>query len=146
MRCSCFWYFLTVTVTVPKIFSKVFVSICRGPPFWGILGGTFLYFLSNLQYFLIRFYIDVTGTTLKHFSKHAPLCCGLFWDIFHELSWYDIRESPKKKKKKNSMEPSFRWPFWGIFAYFKPFWSNSWNSLIYSREILYKCTWYYAGS
>ena len=100
MRCSCFWYFLTVTVTVPKIFSKAFVSICRGRPFWGILGGTFLYFLSNLQYFLIRFYIDVTGTTLKHFSKHAPLCCGLFWDIFHELSWYDIRESPKKKKKK----------------------------------------------
>ena len=76
-----------------NLFEGVFVSFCRGSPFWGILGGIFLYFLSNLQYFVIRFYIDVTGTTLKHFSKHAPLCCGLFWDIFHELSWYYIRKS-----------------------------------------------------
>ena len=71
---------------------------------------------------------------------------GYFGIFFMNFPDTILENHQKKKKKKNSMEPSFRWPFWGIFAYFKPFWSNSWNSLIYSREILYKCTWYYAGS
>ena len=139
-RCS--WYTLTVTTLIHAIST------------WGSFWCVFLYLLRIVQYFLMKFCIDVCSTNMmvtalkyfihiiyfsagSHFGEFwtncFSVCSSISWIsvILYRYFWYYSGNHSTKKGFSHHFSFSAR-------GHFAAFWGPFWKL---SHDVLYGCSW-----